>query len=91
MYNYLRLLIKSNPTRILGMGVHCSRFIGLILEQCGIGRDLGVIIVAIKQSTGNTKFNPTSRRTLEAGDTLIALGETSKLRTIEEMANTGRS
>jgi voltage-gated potassium channel len=68
-----------------------SSLIGLTLEQCGIGRDLGVIIVAIKQSTGDTKFNPTFRSTLKAGDTLIALGETSKLRVIEEMAKPEKS
>jgi voltage-gated potassium channel len=68
-----------------------SNLIGMTLEQCGIGRDLGAIIVAIKQSTGDTKFNPTFRSTLKAGDTLIALGEISKLRVIEEMAKAGRS
>jgi len=68
-----------------------SSLIGLTLEQCGIGRDLGVIIVAIKQSTGDTRFNPTFRSTLKAGDTLIALGEISKLKVIEEMAKAGRS
>jgi len=68
-----------------------ANLIGLTLEQCGIGRDLGVIIVAIKQLTGETKFNPTFGSTLKAGDTLIALGETSKLRVIEEMAKPGKS
>lgn len=63
-----------------------SELIGLTLEECGIGRDLGVIIVAIKQSTGETRFNPTFRSRVGAGDTLIALGEGSKLRAIEDMA-----
>ena len=62
-----------------------SSLIGLTLEECGIGRDLGVIIVAIKQSSGDTKFNPTFRSAIKAGDTLIALGETTKLREIEKM------
>ncbi|OGP54858.1 MAG: potassium transporter TrkA [Deltaproteobacteria bacterium RBG_13_52_11b] len=66
-----------------------SELIGLTLEACGMGRDLGVIIVAIKQSMGDTKFNPTYRSMLKAGDTLIALGEKSKLSVIEEMAKTG--
>ena len=66
-----------------------SGLAGLTLEQCGIGRDLGVIIVGIKQSTGETKFSPTFRSTLRAGDTLIALGETSKLKVIEEKARAG--
>jgi voltage-gated potassium channel len=63
-----------------------SALIGLTLEECGIGRDLGVIIVAIKQSTGDTRFNPTFRSTVQAGDTLIALGEKSRLQRMEEMA-----
>jgi voltage-gated potassium channel len=57
-----------------------------IQEECGIGRDLGVIIVAIKQATGDTRFNPTFRSTVKPGDTLIALGERSKLRRVGEMA-----
>jgi voltage-gated potassium channel len=56
------------------------------LDQCGIGRELGIIIVAIKQQSGEMKFNPTFRTALEAGDTLIAVGETSKLEMLERMA-----
>lgn len=63
-----------------------SNLIGLSLEACGIGRDLEVIIIAIKKSTGVTWFNPTFRSTVEEKDTLIALGEVSKLKIIEEMA-----
>lgn len=63
-----------------------SKLKGLSLEACGIGRDLEVIIIAIKKSTGVTWFNPTFRSTIEEKDTLIALGEVSKLKIIEEMA-----
>lgn len=63
-----------------------SELIGLTLDECGIGRDLGVIIVAIKQNEGDMRFNPTFRSIIKAGDTLIALGETSKLKVLEEMA-----
>jgi len=63
-----------------------SDLIGRTLEECGIGRDLGVIIVAIKQTTGDTRFNPTFRSQVAAGDTLIALGERSRLKAVEEMA-----
>jgi voltage-gated potassium channel len=63
-----------------------SDLIGQTLAECAIGRDLGVIIVAIKQSTGETKFNPTFRTTIGIGDRLIALGEKSKLAVIEEIA-----
>jgi voltage-gated potassium channel len=64
-----------------------SRLIGSTLQECRIGEDLGVIVVAIKQATGDTKFNPTFRSTLKARDTLIALGEISKLKKLEEMAS----
>jgi len=63
-----------------------SGLIGMTLEECGIGRDLGVIIVAIKQATGDTRFNPTFRSKVAAGDTLIALGERSRLKAVEEMS-----
>jgi len=68
-----------------------SSLVGLTLQECGIGEGLGVIIVAIKQSTGDTRFNPTFRSTVKPGDTLIVLGEVAKLKGFEEMAKTGRS
>jgi voltage-gated potassium channel len=63
-----------------------SRLIGRSLDECGIGRDLGIIIVAIKKADGEMKFNPTFRSTIKAGDTLIALGEISKLKHLEDIA-----
>jgi voltage-gated potassium channel len=63
-----------------------SRLIGRTLDESGIGRDLGIIIVAIRKSSGEMKFNPTSRNTIEVGDTLIALGEIPKLIMLEEMS-----
>ena len=63
-----------------------SGLAGNTLDQCGIGRELGIIIVAIKLQNGEMKFNPTFRTVIEAGDTLIAVGETSKLEVLEGMA-----
>ncbi len=63
-----------------------SQLAGLTLDKCGIGRDLGVMIVAIKQQNGEMKFNPTSHSVVNSGDTLIAIGETSKLEILEKMA-----
>ncbi|PIV40054.1 MAG: potassium channel protein [Nitrospirae bacterium CG_4_10_14_3_um_filter_44_29] len=65
---------------------HNSKLAGLTLDECGIGRDLGIIVVAIKKASGDMKFNPTFRTAIKAGDTLIALGEIPKLRTLENMA-----
>ena len=63
-----------------------SKLVGLSLDECGIGRDLGIIVVAIKKQSGDMKFNPTFRTTVKAGDTLIALGEIPKLKILEDMA-----
>jgi voltage-gated potassium channel len=63
-----------------------SQLVGLSLDECGIGRDLGIIIVAVKRSSGEMKFNPTSRTSIKVGDTLIAIGEAGKLDKLEEMA-----
>jgi voltage-gated potassium channel len=63
-----------------------SSLVGKSLDECGIGRELGIIIVAIKKPNGEMRFNPTFRSSIKAGDTLIALGEISKLKNLEEMA-----
>ncbi len=65
-----------------------SRLIGMSLEVCSVGDDMGVIIVAIKQATGETRFNPTHQSVIKAGDILIVLGERSKLKAFEERAKT---
>ncbi len=67
-----------------------SRLVGLTLDECGIGRDLNIIVVAIKRLTGRMEFNPTSRSTIGIGDILIALGEISKLKIFEDMAQPPR-
>jgi voltage-gated potassium channel len=63
-----------------------SALVGKSLDECGIGRDLGIIIVAIKKPNGEMRFNPTFRSAIKAGDTLIALGESSKLKNLEHMS-----
>jgi voltage-gated potassium channel len=63
-----------------------SGLVGRTLDESGIGRDLGIIIVAIKDRDGEMKFNPTHLSIINIGDTLIAVGEASKLKTLEEMA-----
>jgi voltage-gated potassium channel len=63
-----------------------SALVGKSLDECGIGRELGIIIVAIKKPNGEMRFNPTFRSSIKAGDTLIALGEISKLKALEEIA-----
>jgi len=63
-----------------------SSLSGLPIDKSGIGKELGVIIVAIKREDGIMKFNPTSKTEIHAGDILIALGETPKLNKLEQLA-----
>ncbi|RMG71048.1 MAG: potassium channel protein [Nitrospirae bacterium] len=56
------------------------------IHESGVGRNLGVIIVAIKRKEGEMKFNPVHNTKIHAGDTLIAIGEVQKLKELEKMA-----
>lgn len=57
-----------------------SKVANSTLKDTGIGRDLGIIIVAIKRSDGTMQFNPGSVSKIQSGDTMVALGETSRLK-----------
>ncbi len=57
-----------------------------MISDSGIGRNLGIIIVAIKRQQGDMTFNPTHKTFIMPGDTLIALGEVNRLRELEKMA-----
>lgn len=63
-----------------------SQLVGKTLDESGIGRELGIIIVAIRKPNGDMMFNPTFRSAIREGDMLIALGEISKLKILEELA-----
>jgi voltage-gated potassium channel len=63
-----------------------SKLSEMTLEDTGIGRDMGVIIVAIKRQDGSMEFNPNSTSMINSGDTLVALGEASKLKELERLA-----
>ena len=62
-----------------------SHIVGRGLDECGIRKDLGIIIVAIKRAAGDMEFNPTSASVIKQGDTLIAMGETKQLEALERL------
>jgi voltage-gated potassium channel len=55
------------------------------LDECGIRKELGIIIVAIKRESGEMEFNPKSTSVIKRGDTLVAMGETKQLKALEEL------
>ncbi len=62
-----------------------SSFAGKTIESSRIRQDRGVIILAIKREHG-MHFNPSPEDGIEPGDYLIAMGEPSQLRQLEQMA-----
>jgi voltage-gated potassium channel len=62
-----------------------SHIIGSSLDECGIRKEMGIIIVAIKRDSGDMEFNPTSENIIKTGDILIAMGEVKQLKAFEDM------
>jgi len=62
-----------------------SSYAGRTLAEIDIRRDTGVIVLAIRKSTGEMSFNPTADAKVTAGDHLIAMGEPKQLRKLEQL------
>ncbi len=54
------------------------------LEQLRLGSKYGVIVLAVQRKNGPMQFNPAADLRIEAGDVLIAMGERTKLKTLEK-------
>jgi voltage-gated potassium channel len=62
-----------------------SRYVGQTFRTSKMRSDTGIIVLAVKRD-GSMRFNPAPDDRIEAGDTLIAMGETAGLRKLEEAA-----
>ncbi|HHI80859.1 MAG TPA: potassium channel protein [Planctomycetes bacterium] len=62
----------------------CSSYDGVPLSKTDLRSRYGLIIVAIRKPDGVMRFNPSSETTLESGDILVALGESSHLEELRE-------
>lgn len=65
-----------------------SSLVGSSLQEAEIRKNLGVIIVAIKETSGKMVFNPSRDVRINAGDTLITLGEKKDLVRLEKILQT---
>jgi voltage-gated potassium channel len=63
-----------------------SQLAGASLSTSRLRPELGLIIVAIKKSSGAMIYTPPPTAVMEPGDTVIALGRRSQLDRLEEMA-----
>jgi voltage-gated potassium channel len=67
-----------------------SQMVSKSIKDLQLGRDFGVIVMAIRTSDGQMHFNPTAESRVNAGDHLIVMGRQEKLRALELLvAETG--
>jgi voltage-gated potassium channel len=61
-------------------------FVGQTLRDANLRQAFGVIVVAIKRSSGHMQFNPSPEDTLQVGDQLVLLGDAAQLKALETAA-----
>jgi len=84
----LAVMDKSRNIQMEELPVHSSSgLVGVALQDSGIRKDYDLIIVAIRRAGGEMLFNPSARTKLQAGDTVIAIGEKQNLEGIEKVLN----
>lgn len=59
-----------------------AKCVGKSLLDSQIRKQFDLIVVAIKRATGEMLFNPNPRTTLEAGDTLVVLGDQANIKAL---------
>jgi len=60
-----------------------SRFDGRTPCDCGLDEDRGLVLIAVKRTSGHLEFNPGSKVLLAEGDKLIVLGQPESLKRLE--------
>ena len=61
-----------------------SALVTKTLEQLRLGSQYGVIVLAVQHKSGIMQFNPPADLRIEVGDVLIAMGERTKLKRLEQ-------
>ena len=62
-----------------------SHLVSQTIREIQIGRQFGVIVLAIRKGDGEMVFNPPADTAISAGDYLIVMGQPDKLHTLEGM------
>jgi voltage-gated potassium channel len=63
-----------------------SKLVGSSFSEAEMRDRFGVIVLAIRHRDGKLDFNPGPHQTISAGDLLIAMGDSQKLRDLEALA-----
>ena len=64
-----------------------SGLINVMLKDTGIRQQFNLIIIAIKKPDGSMMFNPSYETVIDAGDTVIAVGQEGNLQRLENKLN----
>ena len=62
-----------------------SSLVNVMLKDSGIRQRFNLIIIAIKKSDDSMRFNPSFETVINAGDTVIAVGEYENLQKLEKI------
>jgi len=62
-----------------------SQLVDIMLKDSGIRQKFNLIIIAIKKPDGEMLFNPSHETVIRAGDTVIAMGKSDRLVSLEKI------
>jgi len=88
--HFLELAFADESTDIaieecpVGAGSH---LVGVCLKDSGIRQDLNLIVISLRKASGEMRFNPSAGTCLEAGDTLVVVGENRHLEELDRLLN----
>jgi voltage-gated potassium channel len=69
-----------------------SEAVGKSIRELQLGREVGVIVLAVRKESGEMRFNPPADTAAESGDYLIVMGGPKNLRALEALlAGKGRA
>lgn len=88
--NFLDLALADKPKEIQMEEIPVSPsswLVDVMLKDSGIRQNYNLIIIAIKKSDGSMIFNPSFDASINAGDTVIAVGEEVNLHKLEKILN----
>jgi voltage-gated potassium channel len=67
-----------------------STMVNRTIKEMQLGKEVGVIVMAIRKSNGEMLFNPPAETAVRGGDYLIVMGRPGNLRSLESLLEGGR-
>src|ERR1022692_2770318 len=68
-----------------------SEMVSKTIKEMQLGKEMGVIVMAIRRESGEMVFNPPAETAVQGGDYLIVMGRPDNLRTLETLLAEPRS